>query len=78
MHLLTLVSNCKVYTDATMTPASYASISDTTEIIALALVSSVCGRFPFNPAMGLRWAIVDCSMELAGLVFSVDDDEDDN
>ena len=53
MHLLMLMSNCKVYTDATMTSASYASISNTTEIIALALVSSVCGQFPFNPAMGL-------------------------
>ena len=52
-HLLALVSNCKVYTDAAMTPASYVSISNTTEIITLASVSSVCGRFPFNPAMGL-------------------------
>ena len=78
MHLLMLMSNCKFYTDATMTPASYALISDTTEIIALASVSSVCGQFPFNPAMGLQWAIVDRSMELARPVFSVDDDEDDN
>ena len=50
-HLLMLMSNCKVYTDTTMTPASYASISDT---IALALVSSVCGRFPVRERLRVR------------------------
>src|SRR5260370_42673908 len=77
-HLLMLVSNCQVYTNAAVTPASYAELSKTTKIIALVSVSSVCGHFPFNPAMGLRWAIVNCSMEFARLVFSVDDDDDDD
>src|SRR5260370_1679521 len=75
-HLLMLVSNCQVYTNAAVTPASYAELSKTTEIITLASVSSVCGCFPFNPAMGLRWAIVNHSMEFARLVFSIDDDND--
>src|SRR6266478_8361147 len=71
-HLLVLMSNCQVYTNAAVTPASYAELSKTTKIIALASVSSVCGHFPFNPAMGLQWAIVDCSTEFARPVFSID------
>ena len=76
-HLLALMSNCQVYTNAAVTPASYAELSKTTEIIALTSVSSACGHFPFNPAMGLQWAIVDHSTEFTRLVFSVDDDNDD-
>src|SRR5260370_35629889 len=73
-HLLALVSNCQVYTDATVTSTIYVSLSNTMEVIALMSVSSVCGCFPFNAAMGLQWAIVDHSTELARLVFSIDDD----
>src|SRR5260370_5206884 len=76
-HLLMLMSNCQVYTNATVTPASYAELSKTTKIITLTSVSSVCGCFPFNPAMGLQWVIVDHSTEFTRLVFSVDDDNDD-
>ena len=50
-HLLVLMSNCQVYTDAAVTPATYVSLSNTMEVIALMSVSSVCGHFPFNAAI---------------------------
>ena len=74
-HLLMLMSNCQVYTDATVTHATYVLLSNTMEVIALTSVSLVCGCFPPNAAMGLQWAIVNHSTELARLVFSIDDDD---
>ncbi|KAF8325831.1 uncharacterized protein EI90DRAFT_2021511 [Cantharellus anzutake] len=73
-HLLALVSDSGAYMDAALTPTSFTNLSDTTQIIALASVSSVCGRFLYG-TNSRRWAIVDRSCELARPIFSVDDDD---
>ena len=44
-HLLALVSNSRTHSDAALTPSSFTTLSNTTQIIALALISSVCGHF---------------------------------
>jgi hypothetical protein len=73
-HLLALVSDSGAYTDAALTPTSFTKLSDTTQIIALASASSVCGRF-LDGTKSRRWAIVDRSCELARPIFSIDDDD---
>ena len=74
-HLLALVSDCGTHNDAAITQASFTSLSETTQIIALASVSSVCGRSRFRYGTASpRWAIVDRSIELARPIFDVDDD----
>src|SRR5260370_42705337 len=63
-HLLTLVSNSGTHSDATLTPSSFKVLLNTTQIIALALISSACGCFCYGTTLP-QWAIIDCSMELA-------------
>ena|SRR5260221_3786033 len=63
-HLLALISDCGTHDDAAITQTLFTSLSEMTQIIALASVSSVCSRFRYGMASP-RWAIVDHSMELA-------------
>ena len=72
-HLLALISNCGTHEDAAITQASFMSLSEMTQIIALASVSSVCGRFRYGTTSPW-WAIVDHSIELTRPIFNVDDD----
>src|SRR5260370_31269554 len=69
-HVLALVSNCGAHDDAALTQVSFTSLSKTTQIIALASVSSVCGRFRYGTASP-RWAILDSSIELARPIFKI-------
>ena len=48
----------------TLTPTSLTALSNTTQIIALASVSSVCGSFRYGTTLP-QWAIIDRSTELA-------------
>ncbi|KAF8318909.1 uncharacterized protein EI90DRAFT_2688991 [Cantharellus anzutake] len=73
MHVLPLVSDCGAHDNAALTPVSFTSLSETTQIIALASVSSVCGPFRFGTASP-RWAIGDHGIELARPIFDVGDD----
>ncbi len=43
------------------------------QVIALASVSSVCGRFHYGMVLQ-SWVIVDCSNKLAQPIFNVDED----
>jgi hypothetical protein len=72
-HVLALVSDCGAHDNGALTPVSFTSLSETTQITALASVSSVCGRFHYGTSLP-RWAIVDRSTELARPIFDVDDD----
>src|SRR5258708_26591657 len=69
-HLLALVSNSGTHSDATLTPSSFTTLLNTTQIIALASISSVCGHFHYATT-SLQWAIIDSSTELACLIFNV-------
>ena len=73
-HLLALVSNSGTHSDAALTPSSFKVLSNTTQIIALASISSVCGHFHYGTASP-QWAIIDRSTELAQLIFNVDEDD---
>src|SRR5260221_9193482 len=73
-HLLALVSNSGTHSDAALTPSSFTTLSNTTQIIALASISSVCGRFRYGTT-SLQWAIIDRSTELARPIFNVDEDD---
>ena len=72
-HVLALVSDCGSHGDAALTQISFTALSNTTQIIALASVSSVCGRFRYGTTL-LQWAIVDRSTELARPIFNVNND----
>ncbi len=72
-HVLALVSNCGVHNDAALTQVSFSSLPETTQIVALASVSNVCGRFRYGTASP-QWAIVDRSIELARPIFDVNED----
>jgi len=72
-HVLALVSDCGAHDDAALTQVSFTSLSETTQIIALAAVSSVCGRFRYGTTSP-QWAIIDRSIELARPIFDVEDD----
>src|SRR6266436_5418792 len=62
-RLLALVSNNGTHLDTTLTPSSFTTLSNTTQIIALALISLVCGHFCYG-TMSPQWAIIDCSTVL--------------
>ena len=73
-HLLALVSNNGTHSDATLTPSSFTTLSNTTQIIALASISLVCGHFHYG-TMSLQWAIINCSTVLAWPIFIVNKDD---
>src|SRR5258708_8598873 len=72
-HLLALISDCGTHDDAAITQTLFTSLSEMMQIIALASVSSVCGRFHYGTASP-QWVIVDRSMELARPIFNIDND----
>ncbi len=55
-------------------PSSFTTLLNTTQIIALASISSVCGHFHYG-TMSLQWAIINHSTELAWPIFNVDKDD---
>ncbi len=59
-HILALVLDSRSYT---LTPMSFTALSNTTQIIALALVSLVCCCFQYGMTLP-QWAIINCSTEL--------------
>ncbi len=70
-HILALVSDIGSYSDATLTLMSFTALSNTTQIITLALVSSVCSHFHYGMTLS-QWAIINHSMELAWPTFDID------
>ena len=69
-HILALVSDIGSYSDATLTLMSFTALSNTTQIIALASVSSVCGCFRYGTTLP-QWAIIDHSTGLARPIFDI-------
>ena len=72
-HILALVSDCGAHDDAALTQVSFTSLSGVTQIIALAEILSVCGRFHYGTASP-QWAIIDHSIEPAQPIFDIEDD----
>jgi hypothetical protein len=64
-HLLALVSDSSAYTDAALTPTSFTKLSDTTQIIVLASVSSVWDRFLYG-TKSRRWPSLIAVASLQG------------
>src|SRR5260370_39955777 len=62
-HVLALVSYCGAHDNVVLTQVSFTSLSETTQIITLAAVSSVCGRFHYGTTSP-QWAIIDHIIKL--------------
>src|SRR5258708_36236085 len=72
-RLLALVSNNGTHSDATLTPSSFTTLSNTTHIIALAAISLDCRNFCYA-TMSPQWDIIDCSKRLAFSILNIDKD----
>lgn len=77
--LLALVTDCGVHEDAAKQAVHFHSAQhgSTTRFVALASVSSVCGKFKFGTSED-RWTIVDRSGDYARPQFDVEEGEDED